>query len=78
MGGGGGAAGVNQQLISAIGTFNGGGAGGEGEYAEILINSPAATYTYSVGAGGTAPAAGTSGWAGGAGGAGYIIVDEYY
>jgi len=52
--------------------------GGEGEYFELIINSPAATYTYTVGAGGTAGAAGTSGYAGGAGGSGYIIVDEYY
>jgi len=63
--------------VYAASSINGGG-GGEGEYAELLINSPSATYTYTVGAGGTAGAAGTGGQAGGAGGAGYIIVDEYY
>jgi len=54
------------------------GGGGEGEYAEIVIDSPAATYTYTVGAGGAGGNAGSSGGAGGAGGSGYIIVDEYY
>ncbi len=50
--------------------------GGGGEYAEIIISSPAATYTYTVGAGGiaTAGAIGT----GGTGGSGIIIVEEYY
>jgi len=50
--------------------------GGEGEYIEIIINSPAATYTYTVGAGGAGGSGGT--YAGAAGGSGYIIVDEYY
>jgi len=46
---------------------------GGGEYAEVIIASPAATYTYSVGAGGTAGSTG-----GAAGAAGRIIVEEYY
>jgi hypothetical protein len=54
------------------------GGGGEGEYVEITISSPAATYTYSVGAGGAGGTGGTNGGTGGAGGSGYIIVDEYY
>lgn len=60
----------------AGGNANGGAAGGGGgEGAEIIINSPAASYTYTVGAAGTA---GTGAPGGGAGGAGLIIVDEYY
>jgi len=46
--------------------------GGAGEYVEIIINSPAATYTYTVGTGGIATGPG------GSGGSGVIIVDEYY
>lgn len=49
--------------------------GGQGEYVELIINSPSATYTYTIGAGG-AGGAGTQG--GGAGGSGVIIVDEIY
>lgn len=62
-GGGGGSAG------------NGGAGGGAGEYAEALISSPSATYTYTVGSGG---AGGAGGQAGGAGGSGRINVLEYY
>lgn len=54
------------------------GGGGAGEYVELIISSPAATYSYSVGAGGTAGSAGTGGGAGGAGGSGVILVTEYY
>lgn len=49
--------------------------GGAGEYAEFVINNPAATYTYTVGAAG---AAGTGATSGGAGAAGLIIVEEIY
>lgn len=52
-----------------------GAGGGAGEFAQFTINSPAATYTYTVGAAGTA---GTGARLGGAGGSGIIIVDEYY
>ncbi|HEX4635330.1 MAG TPA: hypothetical protein VH189_04060 [Rhizomicrobium sp.] len=52
------------------------GSGAAGEYAEIIINSPSATYTYTVGAGGTG-GTGTSA-NGGNGATGLIIVDEYY
>jgi len=53
----------------------GSGAGGGGECAEILITTPAASYTYTVGAAGLA---GTGATAGLAGNPGVIIVDEYY
>lgn len=66
-GGGGGTA-------TEVGTAGGGGGG----YVEHIINSPAATYTYTVGAGGSGVVAGTGGASGGSGGSGYIIVEEYY
>lgn len=61
-------------------TFSGtsGAGGGAGAYYKFLINNPAATYSYAVGAGGTGGAAGTNGFVGGAGGSGVIIVTEYY
>jgi len=79
--GGGGAAGSSANLVwASIAAFtnNTGFGGGEGETINYVINSPAATYLYTVGAGGTAGAAGTAGFAGGAGGSGFIIVDEFY
>jgi hypothetical protein len=53
-----------------------GGGGGAGEYVEIYIQSPAATYTYTITAGGAGGTAG--GQVGGNGGSGVIIVEEYY
>jgi len=67
-GGGGGGA--------SLATVNAAGGGGAGGYGESLISSPAATYSYAVGAGGAGGAAGT--YAGGAGGSGIIIVMESY
>lgn len=55
-----------------------GGGGGSGEYLELIINSPSASYTYTVGAGGSGGSTGTGGGAGYAGGSGLIIVDELY
>lgn len=52
------------------------GGGGAGEYVEIVIAAPAATYTYAIGTAGAGGAAGTN--AGGNGGTGIIIVEEYY
>jgi hypothetical protein len=46
--------------------------GGAGGYVEKLITSPAATYSYAVGAGGAAATGGQ------AGGSGVIIIDEHY
>ncbi len=57
------------------GVGNGGagsGGGAAGEYFELIINSPAATYTYTIGA------AGTPATNGGNGGSGRIIVEEFY
>lgn len=72
---GGGGAGAS---ISAIASGNAGGAGGGGEYVELIITSPSASYTYTVGASAAGGVAGSSGNAGLAGGSGIIIVDEYY
>ena len=54
-----------------------GGGGSAGGYVRKLINSPSATYSYAVGAGG---AAGTSTIGAGstAGAAGIIIITEFY
>jgi hypothetical protein len=49
-----------------------------GGYIDAIITSPASSYSYQVGAGGTSGTAGTSGYVGGAGGSGIIIVEEYY
>ena len=49
--------------------------GSGGEYAELIINSPASTYSYVVGGGGNAGSCVE--FSGGAGGSGIIIVDEF-
>jgi len=59
-------------------TINSGGGGGAGGFVRAIINSPAATYSYAIGAGGTVGTAGTGGSAGGLGGSGYIQVTEHY
>lgn len=72
--GGGGGGGSNNGALNSI-AGNGGGAGG---FVDAIITSPTSTYSYSVGAAGTAGGAGTSGGAGGAGGSGYIEVTAYF
>jgi hypothetical protein len=72
-GAGGGGGGVNSTV-----TAFGGGGGGAGAACRVIINTPAATYTYAVGAAGTAAGAGTSGFAGAAGSGGVITVIEHY
>ena len=67
--GGGGGGGLLANLNSA-------GGGGAGGYLEKTINSPSATYSYAVGAGGAGGSAGS--YAGGNGYVGVIIVTEYY
>jgi len=71
-GGGGSGGGANG---TAIITGAGGGAGG---YCHFIINSPAATYVYTIGAAGTAGAAGSAGLNGGVGGTGRILIVEHY
>ncbi len=73
--GGGGASTAGGNITGNL-SGSGGAAGG---YIQAIITSPAATYTYSVGAGGTA-GTGNGGGAttGGVGGSGIIIVEEYY
>jgi len=61
-----------------FGSTGSGGGGGAGEYVEIEITSPASSYAYAIGAGGTAGAAGTSGAAGGVGGSGAIYIQVLY
>ena len=68
-GSGGNGAGVT---IGPSATASTGGGGGAGEYVELIINTPVASYAYTVGAAGTA-AAGAN-----AGAAGMIIVEERY
>jgi hypothetical protein len=70
-GGGGGGAG-------AAGVVYSGSGGGAGGFIDAIINSPASSYAYAVGAGGGGGLAGTDGAAGGAGGSGIIEVTEYY
>lgn len=67
-GGGGGGGAANAQ--------NAGSGGGSGGYVEGNIASPAATYSYAVGAGGAGGVGAAN--TGGAGAAGIIIVQEFY
>jgi hypothetical protein len=68
-GGGGSGGGTN------LTDFTTGGGGGGGETAYLIINSPAATYAYTIGTGGLA---GVSNSNGGPGGTGFIFVIEHY
>jgi len=63
---------------STAATTNPGAGGSSGGAVKWWINSPSATYSYSVGAGGTGPAAALNVGAGGNGAAGVIIVREFY
>lgn len=65
--------------VGASATCGAAGGGGSGEYYELIINGPAATYTYTVGAAGAGGiGTGTAAQTGGVGGAGLIMVEEYY
>ena len=74
-GSGSGGAGGQTGATTNITAGSGGGAGG---YAEVIIANPAATYTYTVGSGGTNGALGTSGSVGLGGASGVILITEYY
>ena len=87
-GGGGGLAATGGGLGASANSGSGGGGGsfsaapasggGAGAYVEHIIGSPAASYSYAVGAGGAGAVGSGGGGAGGAGAAGIIIVEEYY
>ena len=88
----GGGAGVSRGVTGGAGATNsgsggGGGSttaggsgdgGGAGATCHIIINTPAASYTYAVGTGGAGLSAGASGQAGGAGANGIIVITEHY
>jgi hypothetical protein len=57
---------------NSTGSFTGASGGGAGEYVEFAINNPAATYIYTVGAGGAATGSA------GAGAAGVIAIEVCY
>lgn len=58
-------------------TVNSGGGGGGGGYSEATLTGVTGTYSYTIGAAGSAGGAGTSGSAGGLGSKGLIVVEEY-
>lgn len=62
---------------SGAGGFSGSG-GGAGGYVDVIVYTPSATYSYSVGAGGAGGNAGPGGAAGGSGAAGKILVEAHY
>jgi hypothetical protein len=65
----------------AASTSFGGSGGGSGGFIEAFINSPSATYSYSVGAGGAGGAVGSGGsstFAGAAGGSGVIYIIAFF
>ncbi len=72
-----GGAGAGSPASTGSGGRSGAGGGGGG-FIDAIITSPAATYSYAVGAAGSAGSAGSSGSAGGVGSSGYIEVTEYY
>lgn len=59
-----------------VSATTGAGGGGGGCFV-AYVGTPAASYTYTIGAGGAGGAAGTSGGVGVAGGSGFIIVEEF-
>lgn len=71
---GSGGAGATSSTVS----LGSGAGGGAGEYVEFQILQPAATYSYVVGAAGTAGASGGGGTAGGTGASGLIQVEAFF
>lgn len=78
FGGGGGGGGATNGTLTGSGGYGGGG----GACFHAIINSPAASYTYAVGAGGSGAAGGSSsssvGGAGAVGAPGRLIIIEHY
>lgn len=72
-----GAGGGGGGSVSATPTLSGGG-GGEGAECAFIINNPAATYVFTVGAGQTGPSGSSGGGAGGNSANGGIVVIEHY
>lgn len=72
--GGGGAGGGCAAVTNGVGG-QGGGAGG---YVKLLVKSPAASYSFFVGAGGNVGSDGAGGTGGGKGGDGVLIITEYF
>jgi hypothetical protein len=72
-GGGGGGGGETSGTTAQTG-----GGGGAGAHCHVIINTPAATYTYAVGNTAAGAAGGANGGTGGAGAGGQIIVYEHY
>lgn len=70
-------AGGSGGMTQATNKYAGGG-GGAGAYIEAIIPNPLGSYSYAVGAGGTAGNDGGAENDGGNGGSGYIEVTEYY
>ena len=60
------------------GEREGGGGGGQGGYCRKIISNPAATYSYSVGAGSAGGTAGANGKPGGSGATGWITIKAYF
>jgi len=60
------------------GSSNPGAGGAAGGYGELVIDNPAASYSYTVGAGGLGATAGTNSGAGGAGGSGVILIEAIF
>ena len=73
--GGGGASYTDPSVTPTHGTVVNG-SGSAGEYVELMINGPAATYTYSIGPGGTGGTGAANN--GGNGGSGIIIVQAFF
>ena len=77
FGTGGGGGGLT--LSASTGTFSTGNAGGAGAYVSYNISSPAATYNFMVGQGGSSGGAGGgTGNSGGSGKSGLVLITEYF
>lgn len=74
---GGGGQGGGGEPISGLNNTVGSG-GGSGGWIDAIINSPAATYSYSVAGTASGGSAGSNGYGGGNGGSGMIIIYESY